>query len=251
MSNLKSKGIVLRSIDFGEYDRILTIYTYDFGKISGIAKGAKRSIKRFGNCLDIFSYIDIVLFKKGLKDLLRIESCDIINPFTNIRDDIITFAYASYMIELVDKIVYKEEKNVNLFDLLIYFLSLLNEGNKREELIRIFELRFISILGFRPNLNFCVVCKSRNNLRFFDIEKGGVVCNCSSENSKILIPISLSTIKTLALALRAELNKLNNIVFSKEAIIESKEILPQFIQYHCHKECNSLNFIEDLLFNNF
>ncbi len=251
MPHLRSKGIVLRAVDFGEYDRIISIYTYDFGKITGIAKGAKRSIKRFGNCLDLFSYINILFFKKGFNELLRMESCEIIDTFSNIRNDLITFAYASYVVELVDKIVYRGEKSHELFELLVYFLSLFNRGIKREELIRLFELRFISVLGFRPNLNSCVICKNKRNLKFFDIERGGVVCECVSEVKDTLIPVSIPTIRTLSLALRMEVNKLSNLLFSKEVLIESKEILPAFIRYHCHKECKSLRFIEDLLSSGF
>jgi len=89
-----TEAIVLNSIDYGESDRIVTFYTLGFGKVKGIAKGAKNSRKRFVNNLEPFSYIKLLIFQKENRDLSIIEQADIIRRFDKLVFDIERLAFA-------------------------------------------------------------------------------------------------------------------------------------------------------------
>jgi len=84
----KTPAIILHAIPYGEADQIVTLYTLDFGKVKGIAKGAKRSRKRFGNTLETCSYVSVSFFEKETADLVRLSHCDLIRPFAGLREDI-------------------------------------------------------------------------------------------------------------------------------------------------------------------
>src|SRR4030065_1700452 len=151
----KTPAIILRSIPYGEADKIVTLYTRDCGKIKGFAKGAKRSRKRFGNSLEICSYINASFFEKENADLVRLNHCDLIRSFAGLREDIHRLAWASYFIELVKEMTAERIQNKPLFRLLIAFLNLIDRGILKEEVQRVFEIRFLSHLGYRPQLDHC------------------------------------------------------------------------------------------------
>ena len=109
----KSPAIVLHGLDYGESDRIVTFYTHDFGKLKGIAKGARRSRKRFSNALEPFSYGNIIFSKKGRGTLALIEGIDIINHHAKIREDLGNTLMSSYLIELIDKFTLEGKKNAS------------------------------------------------------------------------------------------------------------------------------------------
>ena len=100
--SFKTTGFVLRSLHYGESDLIITFYSHEFGKLQGIAKGAKNSKKRFANVFEPFSLTNIIFTRKNRDMLAFIESCDIISHYSAIRQDLEKTLIASYFIDLVD-----------------------------------------------------------------------------------------------------------------------------------------------------
>src|SRR3989304_581303 len=127
-----TEAVVLSSMDFGESDKIVTFYTISFGKLKGIAKGAKRSKKRFGINLEPFSLVTLHFFEKKEDSLVRVSACDLINPFQAIRDE--------------------------LFTLLTDFLGILEARGVKGDLLRVFEPRPLDRQDLKPNLPNCVIC---------------------------------------------------------------------------------------------
>jgi len=244
----KTPAIVLRSTPYGESDQIVTLYTLDFGKIKGIAKGAKRSRKRFANTLGICSYIQVTFFEKETRDLVRLDHSDLIRPFTSLREDITKLAWASYFIELVNELTGERIKNKALFRLLVFFLNLIDRGMLGEEIQRIFEVRLLSHLGYQPHLDRCTRCQKRlsGEKFFFGIREGGVLCLSCAANLPGLVPISLGTIKTLQLAQSLPLEKVERISFSGQSLKESQEVLSIFLQQYLAKELKSKKFLEQI-----
>ncbi len=244
----KTPAVVLRSIPYGESDKIVTLYTLDFGKVKGIAKGAKRSRKRFGNTLEISSYIQATFFEKEHLGLVRLSHCDLIRPFQGLREDITKLAWASYLIELVDEMTAEKIKNRALFRLLIVFLNLIDRGFLKEEIQRVFEVRFLSHLGYQPQFNHCTRCqKALSGQRFFfSPRQGGVLCPACTANLPDLVPISLGTIKTLLLAQSIPLEKVGRISFSPQSLKESQAVLALFLQHYLGKELKTKKFLEQM-----
>jgi len=244
----KSPAIVLHSTPYGESDLIVTLYTLDFGKIKGIAKGAKRSRRRFANTLEICSYVQATFFEKETRDLVRLNHCDLIRTFASLREDITKLGWASYFIELVNAMTAERIKNGPLFELLVFFLNLIEQGRLREEIQRIFEMRLLSHLGYQPLLDHCTRCQKRfsGEKFFFGIREGGILCPSCAANRPGLVPISLGTIKTLHLAQSLSLEKVGRVSFSPQSLGESQAVLSIFLQQYLGKELKSKKFLEQI-----
>lgn len=242
-------AIVLDSIDYGESDRIVKFYTIDYGKISGIAKGAKRSKKRFVNSLEPFSHVKLIFAQKPNAGLARVDQCELINGFHSIKKNIEIIAAASYFVELLSEMVREGQKNQKVFDLVLKFLKHLNDGKEPDTLTRFFEIRLLSMLGYLPHLDKCVVCKKLpdEDLKiYFSSAKGGVVCQSCITSAEPRVSISLGTAKSLSLAANASMEGLNRLILSSHAKKEGALVLEDFIKYQLGKELKSKKFMEKI-----
>jgi DNA repair protein RecO (recombination protein O) len=242
----KTDAVVIHRLDFKESDLIVTLYTADLGKVTGIAKGAKRSKRRFVNNLQPFSYIRI-LFAEGRGGLIRVDEADMIQPLFRISDDISKILYGSYFLEMVKEMTGEKESNPQLFELLVNFLTVLNDSPPREEYPRVFELRFLDLMGYRPRLMECTICDkqpSSGDETFFSYRHGGVVCKQCQVNARGAVAISGETIQAMERILRMDLAEVEGIQFSPLVLAEGKEILPRFVQHQLGKGLKSLRVME-------
>lgn len=249
MPYYKNPAVVLHSLDFAESDKLITFFSRDFGKLKGVAKGAKRSRKRFGSGLEPLTYCTISFFEKERAQLVRLDHCEIIEPYSCIHDDVLKVGYASYLVELIREMVAEREANRELFKLFITFLSLINELSFREEFIRIFELRLLALAGYQPELTRCVVCRRVVNPtreHQFSVRKGGLVCLGCLKDAGDYPRLSGGTIKMLQRAQTIDLSKVKRLFFSPQACAESRKVLPHFIESRIEKPLKSLRFIEQL-----
>ena len=249
MPSMKSEAVVLSSIDYGESDKIVTFYSLDYGKIKGIAKGARKSKKRFVNSLELFAYVRLGFFKKEKRDLVRLDYSDLIDSFPGIKGDIEKIAFGSSFLELLNNLVGEEHKNPKVFVLLLRFLNALKDIDGFKRLMPLYELRLISILGYRPSLNACVICKGRvddeKGVRF-SIAKGGVVCLSCQSAAGFLKSLSSETVKTFKNSLKVESIELANLNLGDTGAGEAKSLLREFITYQLGKSPKSWRFIDEL-----
>ncbi len=134
----KTTGFVLRTLSYSESDLIVTFYSHDFGKLKGIAKGAKRSKKRFANVFEPFSLTNIIFSRKNRDTLAFIESCEIIEHHHAIRQDMEKTLIASYFIDLTDHFSPEGKKNEKIFQLLRDFLLMLGREEASDAAVRFF-----------------------------------------------------------------------------------------------------------------
>jgi DNA repair protein RecO (recombination protein O) len=239
-------AIVVHSINYGESDKIVTFFTQDFGKLKGIAKGARRSKKRFQNALDLFSHLRLIFFDREGMGLVRAQGCDILNSFPKIREDLKKIIYGNYFLEMVSEMAGEREGHPEAFDLLLAFLKTLEVMEPQEEQLRMFEIRMLSLFGYRPNVKRCSLCKrdwedlKETPAVFFSIERGTLLCGGCSRPADHLIPLSLGTARLIEGISEMELSKIHRFRFTPQALFESRELLPRFISYHLGKELKSL-----------
>lgn len=251
MPLLSTEAIVIRSLNYGESDKILTFLTRDYGRLKGIAKGARRSKRRFQNVLSLFSHLCLIFFDREGMGLVRVESADLLHLFPNIREDLKRIYYGNYYLELANEMAGEREANPEAFDLLLAFLMDLDRMDPEEEQLRKFEIRMLSLYGYRPHLYRCGLCKrSWEELReapsvFFSLEKGTLFCDRCSRQGEKLIPFSLGTARLIDQTAQMDLRKLGRIKFTSQALAEGREILPRFISYQLGKELRSLKAIKD------
>jgi len=244
----KTDAVVIYRADFGESDLLVTLYTPDLGQVKGIAKGAKRSKRRFVNNLQPFSYIRI-LFAEGRGGLIRVDEADMIQPFFRISEDISKVLYGSYFLEMVKEMTGEKEANPPLFELVVTFLTLLNNCSLREEYPRVFELRFLDLLGYRLRVTECSICNQQLPLAdkaWFSFRHGGAVCQGCHVHAQGAVTISAETLQAMEQAIMMDLAELEGIQFSPQVLAEGREILPRFVQHQLGKGLKSLRVMEDV-----
>jgi len=252
MSSFSTPAIVLRRIDFGDYDLILNFFTLNDGKISVIAKSAKKSIKRFSGVLEPFSILDVVCSSSRGKGLPILQEATLKQPFSKIREDIVKIAYASYWAELINVWMEDGKKQVKIYQLFQYVLGELDLGSIQQEALSIiFQIRFIKISGFCPDLTRCGNCRIeleeiKKGKIVFDIIKGCLICDRCSSATLDKIHLSKGTIKQLLWVESGGLKKVGRIRFTKTALSEGLKFLEAFVPYHLGMEPRSLAFLRQI-----
>ncbi|MEE9911065.1 MAG: DNA repair protein RecO [Deltaproteobacteria bacterium] len=245
----KTDGFVLKSLSYGESDLIVTFCSREFGKIKGIAKGAKRSRKRFANVFEPFSLASIIFSRKDRDALAFIEACDIIDHYAAIRQDLEKTLTASYYIDLADHFSPEGKHNENLFVLLSDFLTLLSRENASDAAIRFFEMRLLKIAGFEPALTSCVRCKTpvtKGASYYFYPKEGGIFCAACARPERYDQGVSAGTVRTLLLGKDMAVEKIKMVSLSESLACESRSILCGFISYVLGKEVKSLKVMEQV-----
>ncbi|AFS78816.1 DNA repair protein RecO [Gottschalkia acidurici 9a] len=244
---IESKGVVIRQTKYSESDRILTIFTKDKGKIQAIAKGARKPKSKLISSTETFCYSEFILYKG--KSLYNINQGDVIDSFYSLREDIYKLSYATYILELVDSSLLDEEPNDILFELLVKTLKILSEakGNYKKLLLA-FQIKYISFIGYKPQLNQCVNCGNdlTNNIRF-NIIQGGTVCENCFSNSTYEKDVKHTTVNNMRKLMYSKLDELKDIDIDKNEEQKIEEVIMMYITSHIEKKrFKSLEFIKTL-----
>jgi len=247
-----TSALVLKRIHYGDHDLILSLFTLDRGKISVIAKAAKKSVKRFGGILELFTAIEAVINPSRGKGLPVLQEAALIQPFARIRADVIKTAYASYWAELVNTWMEEYERQALIFKLLVYVLDALDKGHTGNRALSIlFQIKFMALSGLAPNLTRCSRCGLEtgkvNVPRInFSLKNGGIVCGDCGAFTSHRVPLGLGTVKQLGWIQRRDLGKALRLQFSKQALTEGLALCEAFVPYHLGKEPKSLKFLRQM-----
>lgn len=243
----RARGVVLGSIDYGESDRILTFYTLEQGKLKGIAKGARRSKKRFVGNLDPLSHINIMYFQSDKSELVRVEDASLIDAFTPLKADIERLSDACYILELTSEMTREGQVLPAAYHSLVAFLKLLEAGGG-PEVLRFFEIKLLSQAGYLPHLSGCVTCRQTTDGEklYFSSERGGLVCRGCASGLTGLIPVSPGTAGLLTMAMRLEPDKLTRLKPGPVFLDESERLLYEFIKFQLGKELKTRRFMAKL-----
>jgi DNA repair protein RecO (recombination protein O) len=175
---LKTEAIVLRSIRYGEADRILHLYTPAHGRLSAIAKGARRARSRFGARLEPFFHIRVMLHE-GRSDLLTVTGVDTVAAYATLRDHAATLDAAGRACDAVARLFETGDPHPEVFTLLANELALLSTdpAHARPANGLAFRLKLLLAAGIVPQLAACAVCGETDHLQGFSGAAGGVVCS--------------------------------------------------------------------------
>jgi len=174
--SLRVEGIVLHHTDWGEADRLLTIFTRELGKIKAVAKGVRKPRSRKAGHVEPFTRSSLLLARG--RDLFILTQAEAIEPYSRTKDDLVLLSYASYVIELLTNFTYEEEENRGLYRLLVNTLTRLNKGDDPNLLVHYYEVRLLDLVGYRPHLFRCAQCEAEIKAQdqFFSAMQGGVLC---------------------------------------------------------------------------
>lgn len=252
MSVFSTPAILLRRTDYGDFDIITTFFTLRRGKLSLIAKSAKKSTKRFGGILELFSVLEVVGSTGRGKGLPVLQEAALKQPFEAIRSDFRKTAYASYWAELVHNWVEDNYRQVPLYYLLIHVLSALDNSRTPEAVLHLlFQMRLLALTGYRPGLNSCSRCRTaledmgREKVTV-DLQRGGILCPACAPASTSRMSLARGTIKQLLWLESGPFAKAARIKFNPEALAEGTEFLEAFVLYHLGRPPRSLKFLRQI-----
>ena len=252
MTTLSTSAIVLRRIDFGDYDLIVTLFTPTQGKTSAIAKSAKKSVKRFPGILEPFSLLNVVLTRGKRNGMPVLQEASLEDPFFKIREDILKTTYASYWCELIYLWMAEGEPQSTLYRLMHHVLRELDRGEIRVEILSIlFQMRFLSLAGFRPNFEHCHACKiDLDRIRHASVvaapARGGVACPSCGGSAAEQPTISKGTLKQLLWTDSEDFERASRLRFTPAALAEGMGFLESFVPYHIGKSPKSLKVLRSV-----
>lgn len=243
--NVKIEGIVLKEIRFKETSKILTIFTPYHGKISAIARGVYRPKSKLTGSIQPFSYNNFIMYKG--RNFYYINQVDVIDSFYSIREEIHRSLCGAYLLELTDSSILEEEENTKLFKLFKKGLKVLSSLKKDFlKFILSYEIKHISFLGYKPLLSHCAICGNEGFNAFkFGIDIGGIICSKCVHLDSSCEHMDLNMYKGINELLYAPLDKLDDVVISKETVCKLHEIMIKYILQRIDKNgFNSLNTLK-------
>lgn len=227
---LNTDGIVLKSIKFEEADTILIIFTRKLGKISALAKGSRRNRSMLLAGTQLFSYTNFTLSKTG--GMYKISQCDLKDNFYYLSNDLENLSLASYISQLVESSIFENQTNNRLFDLLYKTLLMYSKNEYDNEYItRIFELKFLDYIGYKPIVSKCANC-GNNNIINFSIIHGGMICKDCLHLDINSVQIDPSNINLLNYILSNDIEVCCKAKVSKYLIKQLKYTINKYLLFH-------------------
>lgn len=246
MANYKTEGIVLKSIKLGEADKIITIYSNERGKISAVAKGIRKTKSKFGARLEPFSHVNLLLYDGRNLDI--VTQVELISSFREIREDFDKVVYGAAMLDLLEKISPLEEKDEVVFDFVLSSLQALSLVSKNIPLLlAAFDLKLMSIAGFRPNFKNCAICSeeatSFKKEVIFSCEWGGLLCDRCGLSDIDAISVSRTTLEVLSEVMKRDILDLTNLGISTRAGKELLSLSQRYIKYYLQARLKSREYL--------
>lgn len=176
MTQERDVGVVLRTYQLGEADRIVVLMTKAHGKVRAVAKGVRKTGSRFGSRLEPLTHVQI-LFWQGRSSLATINQVDVIERFWSIRDDLDRLNAGLSMLEVVDQISQEGHADPRVVDTLVRALRVLDDADRQHPMVApAFFLRILDLEGASPVLDSCASCGAEGPFVAFDMSLGGVLC---------------------------------------------------------------------------
>ncbi len=255
----RTEAIVLRRTDFGEADRLLTVYTPDRGKLRLIAKGARKPTSRKSGHVELFSRGQFLVAVGRELDI--ITQAETLEPFRPLRENLLRTTYAYYVAELADAFTADRDENHPLYDLLDdAFGWLCTAGDGSTELskalplaARYYELHLLGLVGYQPQLFVCGGCKKRlePEVSYLSAAEGSVFCRrCAHDREgvsrKDLAELSVNALKVLRFLQTREWETCRLLRLSPASHAEVERTMYQYITYYLERRPKSVDFIHRL-----
>jgi len=247
--NLKTPAIVLRTRPFGESDKIVSFYTANYGKLTGIAKGALRSRKRFANSLEPFALVHLSFQDRAHSNLAFILSADLISSFRQLATGLDRISYASYLVEITDGLSAEREENPAVFELLKDGLGYLAENGTSLRFLTSFELKLLHLAGYQPILDICKRCHKiradgKTSQWHFSPLDGGILCDPCSRSCREILPLGGAAVEVLAALTTGGAGLPPRYSLPLSVVKEIRSVVLRFIQFQMDREIKSAPFLE-------
>jgi DNA repair protein RecO (recombination protein O) len=238
-------AVVLRAVNYGEADRVVTLLGRSTGRVSALARGARKSQRRFPGGLGLCSVGEVSLRERVGAELLTLESFDVKASHASLGSDVARMAHAAYVAELVSKLCAPRQVELGVYDWLLAFLERLDVEGASAERLRVFELGLLGRLGFGPVVESCAACGGARSgpapvAYRWDAERGGVVCAACGSTGR---PMREQVRATLARLARTPLPDATTEPVPPDINRGCREALHEIVRHHISGPLHSLEFM--------
>lgn len=235
MANVKMNGIILAENNMGDFDKMLTMLTPGVGKISCVAKGARRPKSALLAGTQLFCFGEYLMYKGT--ETYHINSVETIEVFYNIRTDLDKLKYAIHINKIIQDVTHENQNCYKILQLFLNTLYVISETQKDLDFVlSVFKMRLLCILGFVPNIQKCVNCGEKENLVAFSIKDDGMKCEACSRQDKSCIAMNQSTQNAIKYCVTAPAKKLFSFSLKEESLEEFKLITKLYFNQKLEKE---------------
>lgn len=242
MERFVEEAVVLACLDYGDADRMVTLFTRGRGRLTAFAAGARKSKRRFAGVLELGTHLKAQLVERAGGDICRLDDADIVTSFFALRDDLPRIARALYCLELCRELTRDHEPHVPLFDCLLAYLGELDARKAGPTSLIKFELDALRLTGFMPRFSPCAICGGASGDRpRFDPDAGGVTCEKCAHRVPQGIPVTAEVVTALAKLQDGERTPL-----AVDVRARCRELLNVFIAHHLGRKLKSVDFMHQV-----
>jgi DNA repair protein RecO (recombination protein O) len=240
----RTEAIVLRRRDFGEADRLLTLFTPERGKIAALAKGARKPTSRKSGHVELYSRVQM-LVAQG-RDLDIVTQAEMVDAYRPLREDLLRTSYATYCVELLDKFTAEAEENHPLYDLLAATLGWLCDARDLQLVTRYYELQMLSLSGYQPQFFRCALRGETIQAedQFFSPADGGVLCPACGAGRGGALPISMAALKLLRYFQSNGFERVAALKVRPMVHAELEHVLGRYITHLLERQLKSVQFLK-------
>jgi DNA repair protein RecO (recombination protein O) len=239
----RTDGLILHRTDFGEADRLLTVFSPHLGRLRLLAKGARKVTSRKAGHVEPFTYVHLLVARGRNLDI--VSQVETLEAFRLLREDLERTSQAYYLAELVSSFVEEGDENPLLFDLTLSTLARLCEARDRLLAMRFFELRSLGLVGYQPQLHFCVECRRQLEpvTNYFHPASGGILCPRHGEALRKAEPLALPTLKVLRYMQTHPWDQVAVLRLKPDTHLDVEAVLQRYIVYLLERRLKSVDFI--------
>jgi DNA repair protein RecO (recombination protein O) len=244
----RTRALVLRTFDQGESDRVVHLYSEALGRVSAIAKGARRSKRRFPGTLEILSIVDVRLVDPPRAQLARLEGAKLVRAFEGIPANLGRYAIACQFLELLNRATPDRQPQPELFQFAFGVLDVLDAETPDPLLALLVLAKTLARIGYRPQLVRCALCgadlPSDGGWVGFVPAHGGAVCRSCAGPEEARIPALL--LRALEAGLRQPLRSRGELGFSEREVDLAARLVERFFRFHIGFELRSEAFLRQV-----
>ncbi|GIP35823.1 DNA repair protein RecO [Paenibacillus sp. J2TS4] len=240
----RTEGIVIRTMDYGEGHKILSLFTRSLGKVSVMVRGAKKVKSRYSAIAQLFTHGDFVIYKGSQMGTLN--HGEPIHSYQGLREDLHKAAYAAYLVELADRILPEAEPDLVMFEQLTAGLSAIDEGKDPTIVLHIIEMKMLALSGYHPQLDECVSCGRAAGEMVLSPMQGGILCSACKGKDHSAVPVPATILRLLRLFQRVDLRMLGTADVKPETKKRLKAAMRAFMDAHLDIRWKSRNFIDQM-----
>ncbi len=242
----KTSGIVIKSAQYTEADKIVTLLSKNNGIMTFIFKGVLKSKSKKLNTADIGSVIAFSFYKKNADAPSYAQDVKLINAFSDIKADYTKYLYLTYIVELFN-VLSHESDTILLYNFLYNILLFLDKNKVRDILLRYVEFKLIQFNGIMPDINVCSVCGEKINFFYYVLDKSHIFCDKCANSISNSLYVTIDAVKVIRSLFRSNLKTLYTIEYEKQTNNIIRDFFHNIIVGYINKELKSYSIVNKLI----